>query len=60
MNDVALISFVKVEKFVSALYCVSYSDLETVYYSVIETNVHVLWEHKDNIVGILLPVTCGS
>lgn len=50
----------KVEESISALYCVSYSDIETVYYSVIESNMHVLWEHKDNIVGILLPVTCGS
>jgi len=22
--------------------------------------MHVLWERKDNIVGVLLPVTCGS
>jgi len=50
----------KVEKSISALYCVSYNDIETVYYSVIETNMHVLWEHKDNIVGIMLPVTSGS
>jgi hypothetical protein len=50
----------KVEKSVSALYCVSYNDIDTVWYSAIKTNMHVLWEHKDNIVGVLLPVTCGS
>jgi hypothetical protein len=50
----------KVEKSISSPYCVSYSDIATIYYSVIETNMHVLWEHKDNIVGLLLPVTCGS